>query len=98
MLVLALDEVVFLALILATDGACHVEARVANALQLRYLTQHGTYLGLGVVREMGIADLIKIVGNLQLHVVRYALVLLDARVELVELSLLVALFLACGRG
>ena len=92
-LILALGEVVLLAVVLAVDGACHVVAGVADRLEFGDLAQHGANLGLRVVREVGVADGVEVLGNLELHVVADTLVLLNARVELVELRLVATLLL-----
>ena len=84
MLILLGGEV-FLAVYLAADGAGDVVAGVADTLYLAYLAQHGAYLGLRLVAQVGIAHLVEIVGYLYLHVVGDALVFLDAREELHKL-------------
>ena len=89
--VLALDEVVLLAVVLTRDGTCHVVAGIANRLQLRNLTEHGADLRLGVVTEVGITHGVEVLGNLQLHVVGDALVLLYSCEQLVEVASLVVL-------
>ena len=76
--ILLVGEVVLLALIFARDGASNVVAGVANRLQLGNLTQHGTNLCLRVVAEVGIAHLVEVFGNLNLHVVGDAFILLNA--------------------
>ena len=84
-LILLLSKVL-LALQLAAYGAGDVVARVADRLNLRNLAQHGAYLSLSIVREMGVADVVEIVGYLNLHVVRDALILLNTSENLVELG------------
>ena len=87
MAVLLVVEMILLAIVFAGNGAGHVVAGIADGLQFTHLTQHGADLTLRVIREVGVADVLKVFGNLQLHVVADALVFLDTRVELVELSL-----------
>ena len=91
-LVVLLCGEVLLALDASVQRACNVIARVSDALQLAYLAQHGAYLGLGVVGEVGIADLVEVLGNLYLHVVGDALVLLYARECLYELGLVLLVY------
>jgi hypothetical protein len=79
-LILAVGEVVLLAVVLAADGAGHVEAGIADTFQFGYFAEHGAYLGFRVVREVGIADGVEILGNLQLHVVADAFVLFNTSV------------------
>ena len=81
-LILALVEVVLLALYLAINRAGNIVTGVTNTLQLTNLAQHGTDFTLCVVRQMGVAHLIEIFGNLYLHIVGDALILLDTRIEL----------------
>ena len=94
MVVLSVGEVVFLAVIFARDGSCHVVAGIANTLQLRNLAKHGTNFGLGVIRQVGIADGVQILGNFQLHVVRDTLVFLNAGKQFVEVTGLVVVLVA----
>ena len=75
-LVLGLGEVFFLVKIFPVDGAGHIEAGVADTLQLGNLTEHVTDLGLGLIGQMGIAYLVKVIGYLKLHIVGDALVFL----------------------
>ena len=78
MLVLAWDKV-FLTLHLPVDGARNVLAAVTDTLYLGNLPEHGPYLGLGVIAEVCVADLVEVFGNLYLHAVGDALVLLYTR-------------------
>ncbi len=82
-LVLLLGEV-FLAVLLARDGACEIVAGVADALKFADLAKHGAYLGFGLVGEVGIRHVVEVVGDLYLHVVGDALVLLDTGEEFGE--------------
>ena len=83
-ILILLGSELLLVLSLALDGAGEVVAAVTNALYLGNRTQHRTNLCLGIITQMGIAHLIQILGYLNLHVIRYALILLDALIELVE--------------
>ena len=94
MVILFLIEVILFALILARDGASHVKAGIADRLQFRYLTQHRTNLRLCIVGEVCVTDRIKILRNLQFHVIRDTLVLLDACIELIEVTHLCAVLLS----
>ena len=88
MLILLLGEV-FLAFYLAVDGTGYVVAAVADTLNLRNLTQHGAYLCLRVVAQVGVAHTVEIFGNLNLHVVADGLVFLDACKELCEVGVVI---------
>ena len=83
--ILLVGEVILLAVILTADGAGHVVTGIADRLQLTDFTQHGTNLSFRIVREVCIADRVKVFGNLQFHVVRNPLILLNTREKLVEL-------------
>ena len=83
-ILILLDSELLLVLSLALDGAGKVVATVTNALYLGNRTQHRTNLRLGIITQMGIAHLIQILGYLNLHIIRNALILLDALIELVE--------------
>ena len=96
MLVVVGIEVVLLGGKLTVDGACHVVARVAYRLQLAHLAQHGAYLALRLVREVGVAHALQVFGYLYLHIVGDAFVFLNPREELV-VGCLVLLLLVGGR-
>ena len=66
-----------LAALVARDGAPEVVAAVANAFEFADFAQHSTYLPLGVVAEVGVADESEVFTNFVLHVVAYLLVLLE---------------------
>ena len=85
-LILLLSKVL-LAFQLAAYSAGDVVARVTDRLNLRNLAQHGAYLSLRIVRQMSVADVVEIVGYLNLHIVRDALILLDTGENLVELGI-----------
>ena len=82
--VLLLVEVILLGQILAVDGAGHVEAGIANRLQLADLAQHGTDFALRLVAQVGVAHLLEELADFVLHVVAYLLVLLNALKEFLE--------------
>ena len=67
-LVLRRDEIL-LATDAAVQGTGNIEAAVADTLYLGNFAEHGANLSLGFIREMGIAHLIKVLGNLNLHIV-----------------------------
>ena len=86
MVVLLLDEMVFLAIILTGDGAGHVVAGVTDRLQFGNLTEHGSDLGLRIVAEVGIRYGVEILGDLEFHIIGDTFVFLDAGEELVEVA------------
>lgn len=65
-------------LVLPLYRAGNVEAGITNALQFADLAKHRTDLALRLIRQVGIAHLLQIGGNLNLHVVGNVLILLDA--------------------
>ena len=69
---------------LALNGAGKIKATVTNTLDFRNLTQHRTDLRLGIITQMSIAHLIKILSNLYLHIIRNTFILLDTLIEFVE--------------
>ena len=77
-LILTLGEMLLLALHFARNGTCHIIAGITDTLQFRYLTEHGANLGLRVITEMSVTHLVKIFGNLNLHIVGDAFIFLNA--------------------
>ena len=69
---------------LTLNGTGKIKATVTNTLDFRNLTQHRTDLRLGIITQMSIAHLIKILGNLYLHIIRNTFILLNTLIELVE--------------
>ena len=76
-----------LGLVLAADDPGHVVARVADALQLADLAQHGADLILGIVAQVSGTHLAEVLADLVLHVVADLLVFLDPFEEFLEGSL-----------
>ena len=97
MVVLLFDEMILLAIVLAGDGAGHVIASITDRFQLRDFTKHSTDLGLGIIGEMGITHGVEILGNLQFHVIGYALVLLNTGEKFIEVTCPIV-FLVSGTG
>ena len=56
-------------LVAAAEGTGEIEACVANTFEFAYLAHHLANLFLGVVAEVGIADLLQVAGNGQLQFV-----------------------------
>ena len=83
-LILRLGESL-LAVLQPADGACEIVVAVADALDLGDLAKHGAHLLLRLVGEVGVRHVVEILGDLHLHIVGDALILLDARVELHKL-------------
>ena len=96
MVILLVAEMVLLALVLTGNGTGDVVVGITDTLQLRYLTQHGTYLCLGIVTQMSITHLVKVFGYLQFHIVGDTLIFLNPCKELVEITRLCAVALRCG--
>ena len=66
--ILLLGEV-FLAADAPALGTGNVVAGVTDALQFGNLAEHGAYLVLRLIAQMGIGDLVEVLRNLNLHVV-----------------------------
>ena len=96
-LVLLIGEVLLLVDELAVDGACQVVARVTDTLQLAHFAKHCTNLAFGIVAKVCIAHLLEVLANFQFHVIADAFVLLDARIEFVQVGLAVLVSVQCTR-
>ena len=97
MVVLLFDEMILLAIVLAGDGAGHVIASITDRLEFRNFTKHSTDLGLGIIGEVGITHGVEILGNLQFHIIGYALVLLNTGEKFIEVTCPIV-FLVSGTG
>ena len=88
--ILMLIEVLF-RMELPVDGSAHIVAGIADRLQFRDLPEHGAYLALCLIGEVGVAHLVEIFGDLYLHIVGDVLIFLYPLIDLLEL-ILVLLF------
>ena len=76
---------VFITPIFMINGTCKVITTVTNTFYLRHFAQHGTNLQLTFRAQTSFRHLIQIIGNLQLHVVTYVLILLNTTEKLIEI-------------
>ena len=83
MVILLVSEV-FLAMEASVLSACNIETSIADTLQLRDFTKHGTHLLLRFITQMGIRNLVKILRNLYLHIIRNTFILLNTTVKFAE--------------
>ena len=79
-----------------TYRSCHLITGITNGFQLTDLTQHHAGFLLGIIREVLVAYLFKIVSNLDFHIVGNVLIVLDAGILTFKLFF-IALIDKCAR-